>query len=106
MLRSAQPARRRGTVLPLVVFCVLVLLGMVALAVDIGMMMVARTQCQNAADAAAMTGARSLNGNTTNNNNYAAAGPAAVTAASNNSVLSQPVQAGQVTVTIGSYSYD
>jgi Flp pilus assembly protein TadG len=105
MLHRSQ-ARRRGTVLPLVVFCLVVLLGLVALAVDVGAMMVARAQCQNAADSAAMTGARTLNGNVATDNNYAAAGPAAVAAAGSNSILSQPVPASNVTVTIGSYSYD
>jgi Flp pilus assembly protein TadG len=103
---TSQVRQRRGTVLPLVVFCVVILLGMVALAIDVGMMMVAKNQCQNAADAAAMAGARSLTGNVSANNNYASAGPAAVAAAEANSILSHPIQSGQVVVTIGSYSYD
>jgi Flp pilus assembly protein TadG len=106
MLLHSARARRRGSVLPLVVVCLVALIGMAALAIDLGMMMVARTQCQNAADAAAMVGARTLNGDVTNNNNYAAAGPAAVAAAGVNSILSQPVQPSQVAVSIGSYSYD
>src|SRR5689334_23219741 len=98
--------RRCGSVLPLIVVCLVALIGMVALAIDLGLMMVARTQCQNAADSAAMVGARTLNGDVANNNNYSAAGPAAVAAAGTNSILSAPVAPGQVTVTIGSYSYD
>src|SRR5215469_14967021 len=77
LLRSAR-ARRRGTVLPLVALCIVALLGLVALAVDVGLMMVARNQCQNAADSAATAAARALNGDVSNNNNYAAAGPAGV----------------------------
>ena len=34
--------------------------GFVALAIDLGLIAVAKTQCQNSADAAAMAGARSL----------------------------------------------
>jgi hypothetical protein len=98
--------KRRGSVLPLVVLCIVGLLGFVALAVDLGLMMVARTQCQNAADSAAMAGTRTLNGNLSTNNNYAAAGPAAVAAATSNSILTQPIQPSQVQVTIGKYSYD
>jgi Flp pilus assembly protein TadG len=106
MLLHTARVRRRGSVLPLVVVCLVALVGLVALAIDVGMMMVARTQCQNAADAAAMVGARSLTGDLSTNNNYAGAGPAAVAAAGTNQILSQPVQPGQVSVTIGSYSYD
>ena len=52
MLLHTVRSRRRGSVLPLVVVCLVALIGMVALAIDLGLMMVARTQCQNAADAA------------------------------------------------------
>src|SRR5262249_11569458 len=106
MLVKARWQRRRGAVLPLVALFIVILLGMVALAIDLGMVMLARTQCQNAADAAAMAGARALNGNTSTNNNYTGAGTAAVAAACSNTVLSQPVAASQVSVSIGSYSYD
>src|SRR5579884_422980 len=105
MVRRATQ-RRRGSILPLVAVCLIGLVGFVALAVDLGLIMVARTQCQNAADAAAMAGTRTLNGDTSNNNNYAAAGPAAVTAAEANTLLTQPIQASQVQVVIGKYSYD
>src|SRR5438445_623332 len=43
-------ARRDGAVLPLVTVCLVALLGFVALAIDVGMMAVARTQAQAAAD--------------------------------------------------------
>jgi Flp pilus assembly protein TadG len=96
---------RRGSILPLLAISILALLGFVALAVDLGLMMVARTQCQDAADSAAMAGTRTLNGDVSNNNNYAAAGPAAVTAATSNSILARPIQPSQVQTTIGKYSY-
>ena len=103
---TTRAPRRRGTILPLLTVTLIALMGFVALAIDIGMVAMARTQCQNAADAAAMTGARALNGNVNTNNNYANAGPAAVTAATNNSVLSQPITTSQVNITIGSFAYD
>src|SRR5262245_1749455 len=54
---------RHGTILPLLAITCFALFGFVALAVDLGMLMVARTECQNAADAAALTGARTLDNN-------------------------------------------
>ena len=98
--------QRRGSILPLLVVSIVSLTAFVALAVDIGMMVVTRTQCQNAADTAAMSGARTLNGDTSSNNNYAAASAMAYTAAESNKVLNQAIQDGQVSVQIGSYSYD
>ena len=52
---------RRGTVLPTLGVCLIGLFTFVALAVDLGMLAVSRTQCQNAADAGALVGARTLN---------------------------------------------
>ena len=49
---------RRGTVLPILGVCLISLFGFVGLAVDLGMLAVARTQCQNAADVAALAGTR------------------------------------------------
>jgi Flp pilus assembly protein TadG len=82
------------------------LLAFVAMAIDLGLMMIARTQAQDTADAAAMAGARTLNGDTANNNNYANAGPNATTAATAHTILNQPVTSSQVTTTIGDYYYD
>jgi Flp pilus assembly protein TadG len=79
-------------------------MGFVAMAVDIGMIAVARTQVQHIADAAAFTAARSLNGGpnpdlTTPINN-------AQTVARNNKVLSDLVQNTDVAVQLGAYHYD
>ena len=52
-----QSARRRGSVLPLVVISLVALVGFVALAIDVGLIAVAKTQAQNAADTAAMSAA-------------------------------------------------
>jgi Flp pilus assembly protein TadG len=56
---TARPARR-GTIVPLLAVCCVALFGFVALAIDLGMLMVARSECQNAADAAALAAARVL----------------------------------------------
>jgi uncharacterized membrane protein len=61
-------ARRAGAVLPLVTVCLVALLGFVALAIDVGLMAVARTQAQSAADVAALAGARTLDGKSASNN--------------------------------------
>ena len=76
MARRINPCRR-GTILPLLAISLIALLGFVALAIDVGMMAIARTQCQNAADCAALTGARTLSGDQATNDNYANCEPAA-----------------------------
>jgi Flp pilus assembly protein TadG len=58
---------RRGSILPLVAICLIALIGMLALAIDLGVLAVARTQCQNAADLGALAGVRTLNGAANNN---------------------------------------
>jgi Flp pilus assembly protein TadG len=101
--------RRAGSIVPLLAVSIVALLGFVALAIDIGLMAMARTQCQNAADCAALTGARTLSGDPTTNNNFAACEPAARTAASANKVLGTAVNgasAAVMTVSIGAYAYD
>lgn len=98
---------RRGAMVPLTALSLVALLGFVALAIDLGLLMIARNQCQNAADSAAMAGARSLNGDQSSNNNYSGAQPAAVTAAAANSILGTVIDpASQLTITIGDYYYD
>ena len=52
--------QRRGAIVPLFAVCLAFLLTLVALAVDIGGLLVARTQLQSSADAAAMAGAWEL----------------------------------------------
>ena len=55
-----QRGARKGAVIVMVAVLLVVLLGCVALAVDIGYLYVARTELQRAADAAAMAGAQAL----------------------------------------------
>src|SRR5262245_46707394 len=91
MKRRENKTIRSGAVLPLVAMFIVVLVAMLALAIDIGLLALARCQAQNAADAAAMAGARAINGDTTNNYNFAGAPRQAVAAATANQVLGQNV---------------
>jgi hypothetical protein len=99
---------RRGTVLPTLGVCLISLFGFVALAVDLGMLAVSRTQCQNAADVAALVGARNLNNQEgTTDTNRAAALDAARAAAKANPHLSHYVNDSEIaTITTGQYKYD
>ncbi len=83
---------------------IIALFSFLALAIDLGLFAMARTQCQAAADAAAMAGARTLNGTT--NNNYSNVTPDAIQSATNNSILGKQVTSSQVAVNIGRYTYD
>jgi len=114
--------KRTGAVLPLVALCCVAIIAMVALAIDIGMIAIARTQCQNAADSSAMAGARTISGDVDEDYNLEAVPTKAVEAAISNSVLAQAVdgdldnvtsvegstdtyKSGQVTIEAGSYTY-
>ncbi len=110
--------KRRGAIIPLVAICLVAILGMVALAIDIGMVAVAKTQAQNAADIAAMAGVRTFNGQTGYNLTNASVN--AVTAAVANKIFNANITgnpasianpstdvytSGQVTVECGGYYY-
>jgi Flp pilus assembly protein TadG len=60
VLRAAPVFRRRGAVAPFAAFLLVVLIGMVAFVVDVGWIVLARTELQSAADAAALAGADAL----------------------------------------------
>ncbi len=85
---------------------VVALFTFVALAVDLGMVALARTQCQAASDAAAMSGCRALNGISASNYNYANAAPDAIAAVTNNKILGSSIPSSDLTVNIGRYSYN
>ena len=91
-------------VLVLFVLTLVVLFSFLALAIDLGLVAMARTQCQAAADSGAMAGARALNGSS--GNNYGSASPEAIESATNNSILGKQVTSSQVTINVGRYSYD
>jgi Flp pilus assembly protein TadG len=103
-MRLRNDRGRRGAVLPLVVLTMVGMCGFVALAIDLGLMAVAKSQCQNAADAAAMAGARSLDG--TSGQNLPNATTNAQNLAQANLVLSQPIPAANITLNFGAFHYD
>src|SRR5689334_8695289 len=105
-LQRTKRSDRRGAVLVLVAVSLVALVACLALAIDLGLLMAARTQGVEAADAAAMAGARALNGNTSANNNYSGVLPAAQMAATDNSILGTPLTSSQVSVNIGRYVYN
>lgn len=109
MSRRTKQKKRRvrcGAVLALVAVSLVALIACVALAIDLGLIMAARTQGVAAADAAAMAGARALNGDTANNNNYSGALPAAQQAGTDNRILGTSLTNSQVSVNIGRYVYN
>ena len=106
--RSIHGSPRRGTVLPMLAVCLIGLCGFTALAVDLGILAVARTESQNGADIAALIGCRTLNNKPTAVNNDL---PFAVTAAKNSAManydLNQYFTLSQIQkVEVGQYLYD
>src|ERR1700719_2854581 len=99
MIITTTKRGRRGSVLPLVAMSAIALIGLLALAIDIGMIAIARSQCQNAADAAAMAGARTINGNVGTHYNFSAIPGQAVTTATANKVLNNYVQGDPTNIT-------
>ncbi|MFO0879462.1 MAG: pilus assembly protein TadG-related protein [Gemmataceae bacterium] len=105
MYRHSGLTQRRGSVLPFLALTLIAMLTMVAMAIDIGVLAVARTHAQNAVDAAAMAAVRELNGVATNNN-FDAVLPAAQRVATGNSILDRPVSSSAVTTEVGYYAYN
>lgn len=105
-MRRVNSPNRRGAVLALVFLCILPVLAFTALSVDLGLLAIARTQVQNAADTAAMAGARTLNGDSSNNNNVGSVTGMSTAAATNNSVLTTPITGSNLTLNTGRYSYN
>ena len=95
---------RRGSILPLLAISVIALCGFAALAIDLGMIMVAKAQAQNAADAAAFAAARTLTGGASANT--AAAITNGQKVASTNMILNQSIPTANVTIVNGAYHYD
>ena len=108
MTRPTGRRRRNGSMLPLLAVSVISLFAFVALAVDLGMLAVSRTQCQNAADAAALTGCRTLNNKTgVANSNLAQAVAIAKTTTTDNVHLSAQFTTAQIQkIETGQYLYD
>ena len=96
--------RRSGAILVIVALALVALVGVLAMAIDLGMLALAKAHCQSAADAAAVAGARALDG--TSGSNIEQATAAAMEVATTNSVLTTLVSASEVSVRHGAYHYD
>ncbi len=104
MLQITKLQGRRGSILPLLAISLVALFGCVALAIDVGRLAVAQSECQNAADVAAITGVRTLT--TGSGTNQTAATTNAQNAAIANLILGQTLAAAEIAVTHGAYHYN
>src|SRR5207249_9756196 len=91
--------KQEGFVLVVVAIVLLALVGFLALAVDVGVLYSARTSAQEVADAAALAGAFTFI-NDTKAPQPQTASDNAVQVAINNSILGQPIAAGDVNVNV------
>lgn len=103
-MRTPSIRPSRGMVLVIVAASLVSLVSLMALAIDLGMIAVAKVHCQAAADAAAIAGARALDG--TSGANLSDATFAAAAVATANQVLSTNIRAFEVAVRHGAYHYD
>jgi Flp pilus assembly protein TadG len=92
--------------LALLAVLLVALIGFLGLAIDLGMLAVARAQAQNAADLAALTTARTLNGDPSTTYNQSSATTNGQNVLSYNCILAQPIQASQLQLSYGSYDYN
>jgi Flp pilus assembly protein TadG len=102
--RPSRPERSRGAILPLTAISIIGLCGFLALSIDLGMLAVARAQVQDAADAAAIAGARSLNGSSGSNTTTSTAN--AIAQATRNTILGTNVAPAEVAVQQGCWHYN
>jgi Flp pilus assembly protein TadG len=106
--------RRRGSIVGLLWISLIAICLLIALAIDIGMLAVARTQAQAIADACALSGARALTGDPATDYNRAAVDPAVQQVLAEAKVLGQGMSTvlddgnpkTTVTTQVGSYRYD
>jgi uncharacterized membrane protein len=103
--QSGNPGVRRGTVIPYLALTMVALVAFLALAIDLGMLAIAKAQAQNAADLAVLTAMRTVTGNPTGTYNSSAATTNAQNILTSNVILGQAIQTSQLTLTYGSYDY-
>jgi Flp pilus assembly protein TadG len=106
MLRQRTSSSRRGNILPLMAFSMVGLIGFVALAIDVGMLALAKNQAQNAADVAAITGLRTLNGDPAQSFGEANATTNAESVAGVHRILNTPIEDSQLTMRMGAFRYN
>ena len=108
--RSTRSQRRNGNILVLSALMMVVTMAIVAFALDVGTLLVARTELQRAADSAALSAAwdlidqNALSGTTNVTNLSTQARSTAVTYASYNTVLSQGLNVATSDVEVGHMS--
>src|SRR5690242_13169648 len=102
---SFRVTRRRGTVIAFLVVTLVVLVAFLGLAIDIGMLSIAKTQAQQAADLAALTAARTLSGDPHTTYNQGQATTNAQNILTYNVILGRSIQSSQLNLTYGSYDY-
>lgn len=106
MMILQRAKRRRGVVLVFTVLLLVPLIAFVALAIDLGLIAVAKTQAQNSADAAAMAAVRTINGDPTAGYLTATAITNGRSAGGANSILGATVPTANVNIQLGKYYYD
>ena len=97
---------RKAAIVPLLAVSLVALIGIIALAVDIGILAQTKSQLQSAADAAALSGSRGLTGDTGTDNNRAAVTGLALSTIQASTIMGQTLQASQMTTQVGYYNYD
>ena len=103
----AFPSRnpRRGAVLPLIALCMVTFVAMLALAIDVGMLTLARAETQDLADATAMAAARTVNG-LPPGYNIGAVDAQVEGVVADTEILGGPADPDKVTITYGRYDYN
>ena len=97
---------RKAAIVPLLAVSLVALIGIIALAVDIGILAQTKSQLQSAADAAALSGSRGLTGDTGTDNNRAAVTGLALSTIQASTIMGQTLQSNQLTTQVGYYNYD
>ncbi|HEY2783957.1 MAG TPA: pilus assembly protein TadG-related protein, partial [Fimbriiglobus sp.] len=111
-MTRTRPTTRAGTIVPLLAVVVIALFSFVALAIDLGMLNIARTHAQNAADAAALAGSRKLNNKPSADDNDKDLAVTTATAAVDSSAfftstfVDDGTSQNKITVSPGLYDYD
>ena len=98
------PSRQSGAVMIVFGLSLAILIGFLALVVDLGRTYVVRTELQNAADAAALAGAKDLN--QTSAGVTSAVATAIAMAAQNKYLFNVPVAITALDISVGSTPYD
>ena len=99
-------SQRHGAIVPMLAVSMVALIGIIALAVDIGILAQTKSQLQSAADAAALSGSRGLTGDTSTDNNRGAVNGLALSTIQASTIMGQTLQASQLTTQVGYYNYD